>query len=92
VYQVGSDWADIGETEAVESTLLLTTIVDQSGRERGSADEEGFVSIGQIDVDLGPETCQVTLVVRLSSAGPEYRAGEPTVLLADAVKFEEVVD
>jgi hypothetical protein len=32
---------------------------------------------------------QVTVVVRVSSGGAEYRGGDATLLMADAVKLEE---
>jgi len=90
VYFVEGDWLETGDTETMESTLLLGAIVDQSNRESRSADEEGLVSIGHVDVNVGRGAGQVTIVVRVSSAGAEYLAGEPTILMADAVKFEEV--
>jgi hypothetical protein len=80
---------ETGETEGTVTGPVLTTIVDQSRRDTEAMDDEGFISIGTIDVNLGGGVDEVTVVVRVSSGGAEYRRGEATLLMADAVKLEE---
>jgi len=91
VYFIERSWEETGETESVGSEPVLTAMVDQSSRNTDAMDEEGFISIGEVDVNLSNGVDQVTVVVRISSGGAEYRQGEATLLLADAVKLEEVV-
>lgn len=88
VYFIERTWDETGETESVGSEPVLTTIVDQSDRHTEAMDEEGFISIGEVDVSLGGEVDEVTVVVRVSSGGAEYHQGEATLLLADTIKLE----
>ena len=90
VFLIERSFDEEGDTETVNTDPVLTTFVDQSARSETAIDEEGFISIGEIDVHLSANVDQVTVVVRLSSGGEETYQGAETYVLADAVKFEQV--
>lgn len=82
---------------AGESALgepLFSTTLDQSDESTWSTavDEDGFVSIGDLDIAIEDGREVATVVVRLSSAeSSDRRASESsTYLLADAVKLERL--
>jgi hypothetical protein len=86
---------DYLEQAAGESSLgapVLTATVDQTAETSYStaANDEGFISIGTISVNLvEPEV--VTVVIKLSPADRgESRSGDATLLLSDAVMLEKV--
>jgi hypothetical protein len=90
VYLIERDLDGSSETEEVVVGPVLTTLVDQSNRAFEVLDDEGYLSIGEIEVALGDWVDLVTVVVRLSSGGAEYSEGQATLLMADAVKLEEI--
>jgi len=90
VYLVERTMDETGETESVGAEPVLTALVDQSNRETEAMDEDGFISIGEVDVALAEGIDEVTVVVRVSSGGAERRSGQATLLMADAVKLEEI--
>jgi hypothetical protein len=81
---------ETGETEGTVTGPVLTTIVDQSQHDTGAMDESGFISIGEIEASRNFNVDRLTVVVKVSSAGGEYRGGEATVLMADAVKVARI--
>ena len=84
---------DVETGETTGSTIsgpLLTTIVDQSGGETETMDEDRFVSIGEIVASRGCNVDRLSVVVKVSSAGAEYLEGRATLLLADAVRIENL--
>jgi hypothetical protein len=53
-------------------------------------DEDGFISIGEIEASRRFDVDRLTVVVKVSSAGGEYIGGEATMLMADAVKVARI--
>lgn len=90
VYFVEKNLDETSETEEVITGPVLTTIIDQSSRSTEARDDQRFVSIGEVNVNVGGDVHLVTVVVRVSSGGAEYRQGEATLLMADAVNLEKV--
>jgi hypothetical protein len=53
--------------------------------------EDGFVPIGEIEIDLGEEGDVKTVVVKLSASQEDRRHNEaPALLLADAVRLARI--
>ena len=83
--------AETGETTgSTISGPLLTTIVDQSRGHTETMDEDRFASIGEIVASRGSNVDRLSVVVKVSSAGAEYLEGRATLLLADAVRIENL--
>lgn len=79
--------------EIITSTMrgpLLTTIIDQSISHTETMDEDRFMSIGTIEPSRGSGVDNLRVVVKVSSARAERRSGRSTMLLADAVRVENL--
>jgi hypothetical protein len=79
--------------ETIDSTVrgpVLTTVVDQSRSSSSSFDDGRFMSIGEITADNGGSADRLSVVVKVSSAGAEYRSGRATLVLADAVRVDRI--
>ncbi|MFH0884074.1 MAG: hypothetical protein V2A56_13920 [bacterium] len=73
---------------------LFTALVNQSDTATWAAtrDADGFITIGELDIDVEEGREVATVVVKLSSAQSEdrSRSGPTAFLLADAVRLEPV--
>ena len=85
-----TDYLDGACDEIVLGNPVLTRVIDQSNDEAYSteANEEGFITIGTVDVSLAPMEIK-TIVVKLSPARNQESINPSALLISDAVMVKE---
>lgn len=84
------DYLEGPAREAVLGAPAFTRVIDQSNAEAyaTAADEEGFITIGTIDVTLAPMEIK-TIVVKLSPAREQESVSPSALLVSDAVMVKQ---
>jgi len=84
------DYLESSAREAVLGDPVLTRVIDQSNADAyaTTANEEGFITIGTIDVNLSPMEIK-TIVVKLSLAREQGSVSPSALLVSDAVMVKQ---